>query len=400
MTERYLFLTTFLLLFASQLKAQINVDDTLQYQNLDRRYVVHLPPAYDPGQSTSLVIVLHGGSGSADNVQGFTRMNQVSNEHNFLVVYPQGYAPTAIGGFSWADGRGTPADDMNIDDIGFIDKMIDELILDYPINQDKIYISGFSNGGFMTQRLACEMNDRFAAMASLGSTQDEILSANCRPERPIPMIIIIGTDDPSVPYNGGPMENIEPDVISASGLLSFWSTNNDCQTELSSINLPDINTTDNSTVTVFEFTNCECEANVKHYRINGGGHTWPGVEIESLEASAGETNEDINAGQELWGFFNQYDLCNKTVTSIEETGRINDWHVYPNPTSDMIIIQSNKVIYNLQLLDLSGNLIEKTSPNSMRYEYALGHLAAGTYILKIGTGDDNGTGSFDRIVKR
>ncbi|NBC09200.1 MAG: hypothetical protein GVY26_18565, partial [Bacteroidetes bacterium] len=153
-------------------------NQTITYQGLARQYVVHEPAAYDDQAPLPVVLVLHGGGGSAQVTQNFTMMNPVADANGFLAVYPQGYTENSSG-FVWADGRGTAADAEGIDDVGFVGRLIDSLQLQYKIDTTRVYACGFSNGGFMTQRLACELDGRFAAMAGLGCSMDVSLFADC-----------------------------------------------------------------------------------------------------------------------------------------------------------------------------------------------------------------------------
>ncbi|MGB5820937.1 MAG: PHB depolymerase family esterase [Saonia sp.] len=284
------------------------IEGTLEHQGNLREYVLHIPPVYDGTEETPLVIVLHGGSGNAESVQGFTQMNPVSDQNGFLVAYPQGFGPTPPG-YSWADGRATSATEMSIDDVGFIEKLIVELETEFNINSDSIYVCGFSNGGFMTQKLACELENTFAGIGTLGSTIGTDVLNQCATSQNIPMIFMLGDADSFVPYEGGTVANNPSPIEGIESLVDYWVGNNTCLTSNNGVNLPDTDTTDNSTVTFYEYTDCDCNANISFYRINGGGHTWPGVENTSYEEIAGETNEDINASSVLWAFFSQHELC-------------------------------------------------------------------------------------------
>ena len=289
---------------------QSNVIDSIVHQSFQRKFTIHKPTGFTNTVPVPLVVFLHGGGGNMTSAQGFTNLNTVSNANGFLAVYPQGYGVVPSGGYVWADGRGSFADIAGVDDIGFINKLLDTIIANYNINTNKIYISGFSNGGFMTQRLACQLNQRFAAMASLGCTMDAISFAGCNPRRPIPMLFMLGTADPRVPFNGGQLTGTISNVpvVGINTLVDFWKNNNQCLTTNLPLNLPDVVLTDNSTVTLYKFTNCSCNSNISFYKINGGGHTWPGVSIPSYEITAGSTNLDIQASTELWRFFNLHTL--------------------------------------------------------------------------------------------
>ena len=110
-------------------------------------------------------------------------------------------------------------------------------------------------------------------MASLGSIMDTTLFANCNPLRAIPMMFVMGTDDPLVPYTGGVMNSNPNPIVSMETLVNFWKMNNNCLTTSPPINLPDIDPTENSTVTVFNYTNCFCNSNISFYRINAVSYT-------------------------------------------------------------------------------------------------------------------------------
>lgn len=284
------------------------IEGTLNYQNLERRYALHIPTTYDGTQETPLVVFLHGGGGNITSAQNFTLFNRVSDENGFLVLYPQGSYESIENSFVWADGRGLPPDNQGIDDVGFINELVATIKTEYNINAKKVYICGFSNGSFLTQKIAFENNSQFAAMATLGGTMHQSFFDMGNPNRTIPMMYLFGTEDHLVPYNGGFVSN-NPDLAPVVGIedaVNFWVTNNQCQTTLPVVEFANINTDDNSTVTVFEYTDGIDGAKVIFYKINGGGHTWPGVSIPN--ESLGVVNLDILASEELWKFFNQFEL--------------------------------------------------------------------------------------------
>ena len=376
------------------LQAQTNIVDSIVHQSYQRKFTVHTPTGFTNTTPVSAVFMLHGNGGTMQNSQNFTNLNSVSNTNGFLAVYPEGYGIVSSWGFSWADSRGTSADIAGIDDLGFIDKLLDTLLANYNIDINKIYICGFSNGGYMTQRFACEKNQRFAAMASLGSIMDTSLFANCNPQRPIPMMFVIGTNDPFVPFNGGVANGsggLVNEIISADTLVNFWKINNNCLVSNPSINLPDIDLTDNSTVTLFNFTNCSCNSDVKFYRINGGGHTWPGVEIPLYELIAGETNEDIQASVELWNFFNAHTLCNTTV-GVEEKFTPQTIKIYPNPANSELnlnIASTDKV--EISISNMLGEVLIIAN-NQNRID--ISNLTTGIYIITITRGQFKQTQKF------
>lgn len=338
---------------------QTNIIDSIVHQNYQRKFMVHLPPDFSMATQRPLVLSLHGGTGNMLNAQGFSMLNPVSDQHDFVIAWPQGYG-IAPPGFSWADGRNTSADQAGIDDVGFINKLVDTLVTRFNIDNQKIYICGFSNGGFMLQRLACELPDKFAAMASLGSSMDIVLYQNCNPSKPIPMAFFNGTADPAVPYEGGSMQNpqVTP-VVSVEAMVQFWVTHNNCETAEPVFNFPDIFAADNSTAELYNYTNCSCNADVKFYKLLNGGHTWPGVFIASQAAVLGNTNRDINASDELWNFFNNYTICTNTV-GINESFSHFEIKVFPNPaTSTLNIDGLLNTTFEWDIKNCFGQIIDR-----------------------------------------
>ena len=372
-------LTTIFLFWVYTINAQQNISDSLQHQNYQRQYIVHLPPGYTYNNPAPAVIVLHGGSGNYQSVQGFTQMNFVSNQNDFLAIYPQGIG-NAPPGYSWADGRNTTADQAGIDDVGFMSKLIDTLYHDYNIDTNRVYICGFSNGGFMTQRLACETPELFAAIGGLGCSIDTSLIQTCNTNQAVPMAYFSGTADPEVPYNGGAMNNpsVTP-IVSVDTAVQYWVNNNNCQTAEPVVNIPDNVPDDSSTVELYKYTDCDCDADFYFYKIINGGHTWPGVPIPQFP-QLGNTNEDIHASYVLWNFFSQFSLC-KNVTRIIEPEKDINFSLYPNPTNGSIYLQSEEKIANIILFDMTGQkrFLKKRNDGVID----LTNLSSGIYLLRI-----------------
>lgn len=370
---------------------QTNVTDSIVHQTYQRKFMVHFPPNFNTITQRALVMNLHGGSGNMVNAQGFSMLNPVADKNNFIVAWPQGYG-IAPPGFSWADGRNTSADQAGIDDIGFIYKLMDTLITRYNVDTNRIYICGFSNGGFMVQRLACQLPGRFAAMASLGSSMDTVLYQNCNPSKPIPMAFFNGTADPAMPYGGGPMQNPQViPVVPVDTNVQFWVAHNNCQTASPVFNIPNTFTTDNSTAELYNFTNCDCNSDVKFYKLINGGHTWPGVYVASQASVLGNTNRDINASVELWNFFNAHTLCNTTV-DIEEQNIKPTIRIYPNPAKAELylnISQNDKT--EILIGNLMGQILIKTKNQN---HIDISNLANGVYVITISQGQNKQTHKF------
>jgi polyhydroxybutyrate depolymerase len=372
-------LTTIVLSGAHTINAQQNIPDSLTHQNYQRQYIVHLPPGYNNNSPAPAVIVLHGGSGNYQSVQGFTQMNIVSNQNDFLAVYPQGIG-NAPPGYSWADGRNTTADQAGIDDVGFMSKLIDTLYNDYNIDTNRVYICGFSNGGFMTQRLACETPETFAAIGGLGCSIDTNRIQTCNPTQAVPMVYFSGTADPEVPYNGGAMNNpaVTP-IVAVDTAVQFWVNTNNCQTAEPVMTIPDAVPQDSSTVERYTYTDCDCDADFFFYKIINGGHTWPGVPVPQFP-QLGNTNEDIHASYVLWDFFSQFTLCNN-VTGVIEPSKGISFSMYPNPTNGTAYLKSEEKIANIILFDMTGQKKYLNKQNNGFIDVA--NLSSGIYFLRV-----------------
>jgi len=284
-----------------------NTLDSIYHQSYARKFILHEPKGYNGTDILPVMMVLHGGTGSAEGTINFTQMDKVADTAGFLAVFPQGYA-TSGKGFNWADGRSGKADSMGIDDVGFLSALIDTLKRRMSIDTSRIYVTGISNGAFMTNRLACELSQRIAAIAPVCATLDVDYFTHCAPARKVPILMIMGTKDPFVPYSGGLMSSSGRNIISADTMISFWRKNNACTAAIDSFSFPNIVLDDSSNVTRYVYGHCGCNATVSLYKITGGGHTWPGVEIKTYELVAGQTNMDIYASGEIWNFCKSHSL--------------------------------------------------------------------------------------------
>ncbi|MEK7253701.1 MAG: PHB depolymerase family esterase, partial [Bacteroidota bacterium] len=281
------------------LDAQFTHGDSL------RTYKLYVPAAYDGSEAYPLVIALHGSGQTNDFLINFSRMNEVADAEHFLVAYPQAlwvYDVTAVPPFpptdvAWNTGGG--ATSVN-DDVGFMSRMIYKIGLSHRVDPARVYACGLSSGGQMSYRLACELSDRIAAFASVsGMMPADVPCSNGG--RPVPLMEIHGTADPIVPFDGIPPYNLSiPDGI------AFWVSHNGCDATPTVTQLPDLVTTDNSTVTVKSYGNCDAGTEVLLYEIVGGGHPWPGSTVPFVPPFLGQRNEDINGSAEIWNFFKNH----------------------------------------------------------------------------------------------
>jgi len=296
-----------ILLFVSQstLHAQIE-RGSFDFDGHLRNYMVYLPNNYTGSTNFPLVICLHPYGWGAQRMMDYTKLNQVADTSDFIVVYPSAI-PNWNSGVAENPSYPTP----NVDDVGFINALIDIMSNRYSIDLERIYACGYSNGGFMSYKLACQLGNRIAAIASVGGVISTSTAESCSPLRTIPVLHIFGTADPYVPINGGTV------WYSVDQTLSVWTNFNDCvQTDTTT--LPDLDPTDGCTVEKITYKDCSDNSNVVYYKVINGGHTWPGA--GPLSNAFGNTNQDINASVEIWNFFKNYKLVTCPVVDFNGDG--------------------------------------------------------------------------------
>lgn len=177
---------------------------TLAHDGFERRYVLYVPEE-DPNGNALLPLVLnfHGGGGNAEHAMKTSLMHEIAARERFMMVYPEGTGREVMGKYMGAWNAGAccgNAAAQNIDDIGFISKLIDTLAQEYPVDLKRVYAMGLSNGAALSYRLACELSEKIAAIAPVGYNGE---IAGCRPLQPVPVIHIHGLLDGCASYEGG-----------------------------------------------------------------------------------------------------------------------------------------------------------------------------------------------------
>jgi polyhydroxybutyrate depolymerase len=258
-----------------------------------RNYIVFLPQNFQ--SNMPVVFNLHGYTDNANDQMEYTRMNEVADTAGFIAVYPEGIYPGFNTGL-YEPYLGLP----NVDDVGFISALIDTLKSEYDIDMGRIYSCGWSNGGMMTFKLACQLGHRFAAGGSVGGVMLDSIAAQCYTMGPFPVVMCHGTEDAVVPFDGGG----SPDHWSVQQTLDAWIQNNGCQVSGDVVSIPDLDPTDSCTVEKTTYRTGSGESRVILYKVVNGGHTWP----QGLgdRPWLGNTNRDININAEMWNFFKEY----------------------------------------------------------------------------------------------
>jgi polyhydroxybutyrate depolymerase len=230
----------------------------LVFGGVPRTYTVHVPPGLE--QPAGLVLNLHGAGQTGADQAALTNYNAVADAHGFVVVYPNGVD------LSWADGRGASIPDrQGVDDVGFLTALADRLVADYGIDPGRVFATGLSAGAFMSQRLACERADMFAAIAPVAGSLGAAYS--CSPSQPVSVFEVHGTADPVVPFNGGNMlgRGGYSDIVAPTEMAQRWRDIDGCPAPVEDVT---------GSVRLFTSSGCADGTEVVFVQVDGGGHTW------------------------------------------------------------------------------------------------------------------------------
>jgi len=321
--------------------------DSFIYDGIMRNYNVHVPPSFSSNDTLPVVFSLHGLLMNASSQETYSEFSPLADSENFIVVYPNGLNN------SW-NSNGSPYH-SGVDDVGFLSAIIDTLHQRYHIDLNRVYSCGMSNGGFMSYRLACELSNRIAAIASVTGSMTDSMMFYCAPSRPVPVMRIHGTSDLIVNYNG------VGGISSAEASNDYWVQFNSCPASPAVVQIPNNNTGDNCTAEKSVWTPCSNQSEVVFYKVNGGGHTWPGSP-DLFGGLGGATNQDFDASEAIWDFFNQYDLNGKrNPLSVKQLNSEPAITIYPNPANDFITVKLGQSRATLiRLTDLAGKTLAES----------------------------------------
>lgn len=364
--------SSLLALLFNPIIGQQTINESMHHGGLLREYIVYIPAIYDGSSSVPLMFNFHGYTMTAHGQMTWGGdMRHVADTAGFILVYPQGslfWGETHWNVGSWTAGS-------IADDLGFTEAMIDALATNYKIDLNRVYSCGYSNGGYFSFELACQLSGRIAAIGSVAGTMSTETYNACNPIHPTPVVTIHGNADPSVSYYGGKPVNSE----SMATVNSYWANYNNTDAEAVVSLLPDINTEDGSTVELSEYINGDSGTSVKHYKVINGRHDWPGA----------WGNLDMDAGAVIWEFVSQYDingLIAGGTTSIKEKKADHDEiHLYPNPAADFVEVEMNFSEYvPYQIFSTDGKPIASGTIDSNNRRIDISFLTSNVYLLRLG----------------
>ncbi|NLT41982.1 MAG: hypothetical protein GXX93_04875 [Anaerolineae bacterium] len=285
-------LVALVLAAAVTFRLQDQTNGTLVSSGRERSYLLYVPDSYDPSTPTPLVITIHGFAQWPAHQMRLSGWNDLADRYGFIVVYPSGT------GFPrrWAAGSGSSGGDDPLSEVIFISELITKLEGEYNIDPTRIYANGLSNGGGMSFLLSCALSQRIAAVGLVSGAYLYPWEQCSRD--PVPAVVFHGTDDPIVPYGGGPSRSFNVPFPNIPEWVDTLAQRNGCDPGYDQL-------AQTGEVTRIRYTGCE--ADVVFYTVAGGGHSWPGG--EPLPAFlTGYTTQDIDATQVIWDFFEGHPL--------------------------------------------------------------------------------------------
>jgi polyhydroxybutyrate depolymerase len=285
---------------------------TLRSSGLRRWYYRHVPPAHDGRKALPVVIDLHGYSEGADIHVKLTKLGPYGDQKGFVTLTPQGDGVVP----RWQTAVGSI-------DVVFVGKMLDDVEKDLCIDRARVFVAGLSNGATMTSTLACTLSDRIAAVATVSGAS---WIKDCAPLRPVPVVAFHGTGDPFLDYDGGfgpavsvlpapdgsgrKLGDLRPGRVQSPGvdqsrsvpeIMAAWARRNGCKAT------PPQEQKVAGDVTELIY-DCPPGDDTQLYRVEGGGHSWPGSELLEGMTILGRTTHSIDTDTLVWDFFEKHPL--------------------------------------------------------------------------------------------
>ncbi len=274
----------------------------LKVDGIERSYLVYMPAKKPAGKSWPVVLAFHGGATNADVMMRSTGLNDKADKEGFLVVYPNGTGRVGrILTFNGGNCCGY-AQRNNIDDVKFVDKILDDLAASTDMDEKRVFATGISNGAIISYRLASELSHRIAAIAPVAGPMG---SKQCSPKHSVSVCHFHGTDDQFAPLKGGRGSKSlsQTDFYSVQHSIDAWVKANHCEEKPTVTKLP-VKVKDGTSIERRVHAGGRDGAEVVLYMIHGGGHTWPGREFRLRRL--GTSTKNLSANDVMWEFFKRH----------------------------------------------------------------------------------------------
>lgn len=301
MRHRVLVLTLWLLLMGVAVAVgapAVPTAEKITVGDAARTYWLYVPSDMERQKPAPLLFVLHGSAGHGEDMMAVTQrgFERMADRDKFVVVYPDALERR------WNEQGGSA------DDAGFLLAIVNRLATQGGVDAKRVYMAGISNGGMMAERMACEHADRVVAIAVVAGNITDKMTTDCKPSRAVPVLLIHGTEDLIVPWNGGAVAGFEEfgRVLSARESARFWAARNLCGETPKILTEPDNDPKDGTRIQTEIFAGCSNNSEVRLVAVEGGGHTWPGGYQYLPERFIGKTSKDIDANKIIWEFFQRW----------------------------------------------------------------------------------------------
>ena len=260
----------------------------------NREYFLHTPPGISDGQLRPLLILLHGGGEDGEAFHRRLRADATTDAAGFITVYPSGMEN------SWTPGCGlcTVAESLEADDVSFLTTLTRHLADRLPVDTTRVYVAGFAQGGQLAQFYGCQSDMPPAGIAGVASELFSVVARECQPRGTFPVAIIHGDRDPFAFYNG---YGIRAAILSAPRTVDTWVRMMGCDSVPVLGARPDT-ARDGTSVTTYQFNGCAAGSSVVHFRVNNGGHTWPG-DTGPWAIFNGTNSRNLDTTAEILEFF-------------------------------------------------------------------------------------------------
>jgi polyhydroxybutyrate depolymerase len=266
------------------------------FDNLSRSYHIYVPASYSDTEPIPIFFNLHGGASTAIGyLNSIGNMRPIADTANFIIIYPQATTDSS-GNPTWHLG-GENSKSTSVDDVGFVSHIIDEVSSIYSVDLERVYVTGFSNGGYLAYEIACLLSNKIAGIGSVAGHMFIDTYNYCDPSHPTPLINIHGTEDF---YDGIAGYYLDQNLSNR-----YWTEYNNTDPDPVITYIENTNTQDGSTVELHSWLNGDNGISVVHFKVMGGGHSYPNLNPSS---SKGYENGDIDSNSEIWNFLSRYDI--------------------------------------------------------------------------------------------
>ena len=360
------FLPIVLLLFIVQsLAAQVFERRYLEHQNQTRTYLIYVPSTYDEnsGDDVPVIFAFHGINATDENLAG-VGLNTYAEQHNFIVIYPQAIE-VELGFIAWNCGTVLAS---NVDDLGFFNTMLDLTMEQYSVDDHRVYVCGYSLGGMMANRIACEYGNRVAALASVSGPLTNTVYHNCEPVRKMPVMHFHGLSDQTVAYFGSGLIGTK----GAMATMYWWAERNGCNEDYELYAVPD--TADEwYHVDRLTFPECDDPYEMIHYRIEHWPHAWPGP------------SRNIFATDEIVKFFMRHELIEADIITASYDLEYENFTPHPNPFQDALDLSMLQELGKVQweIYNTDGRLVVGGNQGKV---LDTSSWSTGVYVLHVAAG--------------